>query len=34
MIDRTLIGDWRHVAMPLSLTIVVVGGGALIVAFG
>jgi hypothetical protein len=25
MIEHTFIGDWRHVAMPLALTIIVVG---------
>jgi hypothetical protein len=33
MIDRTFIGDWRHVAIPLALTIAVIGG-ALAFAFG
>ena len=25
MIDRTFIGDWQHVAVPLALTITVIG---------
>jgi len=32
MIDRTFIADWQHIAVPLVLTITIVGG-ALLVAF-
>jgi hypothetical protein len=33
MIDRTFTADWRHMLIPLSLTIAVIGG-ALFFAFG
>lgn len=33
MIDRTFIADWRHIALPLGLTIAFIGG-ALFFAFG
>jgi hypothetical protein len=33
MIDRTFIADWRHMRIPLLLTIIVIGG-ALFFAFG
>ena len=33
MIDHTFISDWRHIAAPLTLTILVVCG-ALLFAFG
>jgi hypothetical protein len=33
MIDRTFIADWRHMLIPLALTITVIGG-ALLFAFG
>lgn len=32
MIDHTFIGEWRHVAIPLALTLAVISG-ALIFAF-
>lgn len=32
MIDRTFIGDWRQLAIPLALTIAIIGG-ALLFAF-
>jgi hypothetical protein len=26
MIEHTFISDWRHIALPLAFTIIVVGG--------